>query len=72
MYDTIVAISTALANEAIAIVRVSGDEAITIVNSIFKGNDLAKAKTHTIHYGHIIDNKEINHQEHIPRKMWLK
>lgn len=59
VYDTIVAISTALANEAIAIVKVSGDEAIPIVNSIFKGHDLSKAKSHTIHYGHIIDDNEV-------------
>ena len=59
MNDTIVAISTALANEAIAIVRVSGDEAIEIVNKVFKGKDLSKVKSHTVHYGHIIDDKKI-------------
>lgn len=59
MNDTIVAISTALANEAIAIVRVSGDDAISIVNKVFKGKDLRKVKSHTIHYGHIIDNDEV-------------
>lgn len=59
MDDTIVAISTAVANEAIAIVRLSGDEAIEIVNNVFKGKNLNNQKSHTIHYGHIIDDKEI-------------
>jgi tRNA modification GTPase len=61
MNDTIVAISTALANGSISIIKVSGDEAITIVNNIFKGSDLLMAKSHTIHYGHIKDhNKTID------------
>jgi tRNA modification GTPase len=58
MNDTIVAISTALANEAIAIVRVSGDEAIELVDKVFKGKNLSKVKSHTVHYGHMIDNNE--------------
>lgn len=57
--DTIAAIATALSNSAISIVRVSGDEAIAIVNKIFKGKNLLKVKTHTIHYGHIIDHNDI-------------
>ncbi len=59
MDDTIAAISTALGIGAISIIRVSGDESINIVNSIFKGKDLTKVETHTIHYGHIVDNKNI-------------
>ena len=59
MNDTICAISTALGIGAISIVRVSGKESIYIVNKIFKGKDLNKAKTHTIHYGYIINNEEI-------------
>ncbi|WP_459502777.1 tRNA uridine-5-carboxymethylaminomethyl(34) synthesis GTPase MnmE [Bacillus sp. C1] len=54
-FDTIAAISTALGEGAIAIVRVSGDDAIEKVNRIFKGKDLTKTSSHTIHYGHIID-----------------
>ena len=57
--DTIASISTALANGAISIVRVSGPDAIGIVNSCFKGNDLTKAKTHTITYGHIYDGDDL-------------
>ncbi len=59
MEDTIAAISTALGVGAISIIRVSGKEAISIVNKIFKGKDLNLVSTHTIHYGHIIDNAEI-------------
>ena len=58
MEDTIAAISTALGVGAISIVRVSGKEAINIVNKIFD-RDLLNAKSHTIHYGYIIDNNEI-------------
>ena len=58
MDDTIAAISTALGVGAISIIRVSGKEAIDIVNKIFD-KDLTKAKSHTIHYGYIINNKEI-------------
>lgn len=57
--DTIAAISTALGIGAISIIRVSGEESIKIVNKIFKGKDLTKVKSHTIHYGHIIDNNQI-------------
>lgn len=56
MDATICAISTAVGTGAISIVRVSGKEAITIVNSVFSGSDLSKVNSHTIHYGFIIDN----------------
>ncbi len=59
MNDTIAAISTALGVGAISIIRVSGKEAIPIVNRIFKGKDLTRALTHTITYGHIIDENEV-------------
>ena len=52
MNDTICAISTSMGTGAISIVRVSGNEAINIVDSIFDGNLIDK-ETHTIHYGHI-------------------
>lgn len=55
-YDTIVAISTALGQGAISIVRMSGSEAITIANKIFKGTDLNKVNSHTVHYGHIFNS----------------
>ena len=56
--DTIVAIATAPSNSAISIVRLSGDEAISIVNKVFKGKNLNKVKSHTINYGFIINNNE--------------
>ena len=59
MNDTIVAISTALGVGAISIVRLSGNEAIDIVNKCFKGKDLTKVESHTINYGYIYDKKEI-------------
>ena len=58
MDDTIAAISTALGVGAISIIRVSGKDSIKIVNKIFD-KDLTQAKTHTIHYGHIVYNNEI-------------
>ena len=59
MNDTICAISTSTGVGAISIVRVSGDESINIVNKIFKGKDLTKVESHTINYGHIVDNDTI-------------
>lgn len=53
--DTIIGISTALAQGAISIIRLSGDKAIDIVNSCFKGKNLKRVLPNTIHYGHIID-----------------
>lgn len=58
MENTICAISTALGTGAISIIRVSGINAISIVNNIFDGKNLLKAKSHTIHYGFIIENNE--------------
>ncbi|CAM5197448.1 tRNA modification GTPase MnmE OS=Ureibacillus acetophenoni OX=614649 GN=mnmE PE=3 SV=1 [Ureibacillus acetophenoni] len=57
-FDTITAISTPMGEGAIAIVRLSGDEAVKISDKIFRspsGKKLADEKTHTIHYGHLID-----------------
>ncbi|ERJ12543.1 tRNA uridine-5-carboxymethylaminomethyl(34) synthesis GTPase MnmE [Haloplasma contractile] len=53
--DTIVAISTALGEGAISIVRLSGPDSIEIANKLFKGKDLMDVKSHTIHYGHIYE-----------------
>jgi tRNA modification GTPase len=57
-FDTIAAISTPLGEGGIGIIRISGKEAISIANRIFqssKGVNLLVVKTHTIHYGFIID-----------------
>ena len=56
--DTIAQVSTALANNAISIVRISGSDAIKIVSKIFSKN-LEKEKSHTIHYGYIKDKDEV-------------
>ena len=58
--DTIAAISTPMGEGAIAIVRLSGDEAIPIADKLFRsigGKKLSEAATHTIHYGHLLDPK---------------
>lgn len=59
MEDTIAAIATSMGIGAISIIRVSGKDAITIVNSIFKGKNLKEVPSHTIHYGHILDHEKI-------------
>ncbi len=59
MNDTIVAISTSLGIGAISIIRVSGNDSIKIVNNIFKGKNLNLVDSHTINYGHIIENEKI-------------
>ena len=59
MNDTIVAISTTMGVGAISIVRLSGKQAISIVNQSFKGKNLEEVPTHTINYGHIYDGEEL-------------
>ncbi|PLT29505.1 tRNA uridine-5-carboxymethylaminomethyl(34) synthesis GTPase MnmE [Peribacillus deserti] len=59
-FDTITAISTPMGEGAIAIVRLSGDEALAIADKIYKGRSakrLSEVASHTIHYGHLIDPK---------------
>lgn len=60
--DTIVAIATAMASAGIGIIRISGEEAVTIADQIFlmkNGKKLSEMPTHTIHYGHIHDEDEV-------------
>lgn len=59
MTDTICAIATSLGVGAISIIRVSGKEALKKVAHIFDGKNLTKVPSHTVHYGHIIYEKEI-------------
>ncbi|MEO2075779.1 MAG: tRNA uridine-5-carboxymethylaminomethyl(34) synthesis GTPase MnmE [Bacillus sp. (in: firmicutes)] len=59
-FDTIAAISTPMGEGAIAIVRLSGDDAIQIADKLFKGvggKRLLERQSHTIHYGHLFDPK---------------
>ncbi|WP_240768459.1 tRNA uridine-5-carboxymethylaminomethyl(34) synthesis GTPase MnmE [Olivibacter sp. XZL3] len=51
--DTIVALATPSGSGAIAVIRLSGPKALDIVNSVFKGKDLTKQASHTIHFGTI-------------------
>ena len=57
--DTIIALSTPQGVGALAVVRLSGDNAIEIVNSIFNGKDLSKVETHTLHFGTIRNAHEV-------------
>ena len=59
MDDIIVGLSTALGVGAISIIRVSGYGSISMVNKIFKGENLENKSSHTITYGHIVYQNEI-------------
>jgi tRNA modification GTPase len=54
--DTIVALATPAGIGAIGVIRLSGKDAIRIVNELFPSKDLPKQKTHTIHVGFIREN----------------
>lgn len=51
--DTIVALATAQGISAIAVIRLSGKDCITLVQQVFKGKDLTKQASHTLHFGTI-------------------
>lgn len=59
--DTIAAIATALSDSGIGIIRISGPDAVEIADRIYRSKDgtvkLKDAKSHTIHYGFIVDGK---------------
>ncbi len=60
--DTIAAIATAMSSSGIGIVRISGEEAVLVVDRIFEMKNhkkLSEMPTHTIHYGHIHDEDEV-------------
>lgn len=60
--DTIVALATPSGAGAIAVIRISGKEAITIASSVFQsvsGKDITKQRTHTLHLGHIVDDNKV-------------
>ena len=56
--DTICAITTGGGMSAIAIIRISGSKAIEITNSVFN-KEISESKTHTLHFGDFIDDKEV-------------
>ncbi len=56
--DTIAALATPSGTGAISVVRISGRDSFSAIDSIFKGKSkIADASSHTIHYGKIIDEK---------------
>lgn len=57
--DTIVALATPNGSGAIAVIRLSGPEAIIIANKVFRGKDLAQQASHTIHFGTLNDGEVI-------------
>jgi tRNA modification GTPase len=57
--DTIVALATPAGVGAIGVIRLSGDQAIEIVNAVFKPKNLSTQASHTIHYGRIESNGRV-------------
>lgn len=53
--ENIAAIATAFGTAGISVIRISGETAISEFNKIFKGRDLTKVKSHTVHYGHVLN-----------------
>ncbi|MCI3939108.1 tRNA uridine-5-carboxymethylaminomethyl(34) synthesis GTPase MnmE [Chryseobacterium aahli] len=58
-HDTICALATANGIGAIGIIRISGDDAISVSAKIFEGKNLEQAQSHTVHYGFIKDGDEV-------------
>ena len=57
--ETIAAISAGMTNSGIGIVRISGEDAFAVADSGYRGKEkLSQAESHTIHYGHIVDDGE--------------
>lgn len=56
IFDTIVGIATLRGISALNVVRVSGSDAISLVNKLFVGKNLETQPTHTVSYGHIVDD----------------
>ena len=61
--DTIAAIATAMTNSGIGIIRISGEEAFTVIDNIYRSKNkkkkLSEAESHTVHYGYIVDGDTI-------------
>jgi tRNA modification GTPase len=57
--DTICALATPAGTGAIGVIRVSGNKALEIVNALFKGKDLCKQPSHTVHFGKISDGSRV-------------
>ncbi len=60
--DTIIALATPAGVGAISVIRLSGEDSISLVSNFFRsirGKDLSKQKSHTLHLGHIIDGEKV-------------
>lgn len=57
--DTIVALATAQGISAIAVIRLSGSDAIAITQQVFKGRNLEDQHSHTVHFGNLVDDGRI-------------
>lgn len=61
--ETIAAVATAMSNAGIGIVRISGEEAVSIADKIYRSKNqkkkLSDVKSHTIHYGFIYDGEDL-------------
>jgi len=57
--DTIIALATPSGIGAIGVIRLSGPDAISLVNEVFGGKDLSIQHSHTIHFGTIKDVKQV-------------
>ena len=61
--ETIAAIATAMTNSGIGIIRISGEDAVSVVDKIYRSKNkikkLSNCKSHTIHYGFIYDGDEL-------------
>ncbi len=57
--DTIVALSTPAGVGAIGVIRLSGAKSVEIVDELFKGKNLLKQSSHTIHLGSFIEKEQI-------------
>ena len=63
--ETIVALASPSGAGAIAVIRISGNDAITIASQVFQsvsGKDITKQKTHTLHLGHIVEDGKVYDQ----------
>lgn len=62
--DTIAAIATAMTNSGIGIIRISGEDAFTVIDRIYQSKNgkkkLSEEKSHTVHYGYIMDDTKEN------------
>ena len=61
--DTIAAIATAMSPSGIGIIRISGEDTLSIIDKIYRSKNgkkkISRCQSHTIHYGYIYDGDEL-------------